>query len=318
MNELHNPSPITNIAKGTRIKADVETDSIIQVAGRVEGDITTKSHLVLEKTGHITGSVICKKATIKGKITGELRVTEQLEIKNTANLDGFVFTKNIRVEEGAILIGIIKAGPKIDVLNSKISGQNVSKVKNQQIDTETISEPKESTHKEKEPERQQPENRFLTKLLIGIPGIMESNDNTEQLYSASQGFLQALDFNLEIFDAPSFSPYYQNLAFVIKGTEEQAEVARHFKKAKETLETAFLKKEAPPEASNLQKVTIELTNVLSDFEQVAILLGEILFIKFQSGDVQTIAVEIINGELMDQLKKKPKLITDPEKLYSLL
>lgn len=316
MNEANTASPITNIAKGTHITADIETSSIIQVSGRIEGDITTKSHLVLEESGHITGTVVCKKATVSGKLTGELRATEHLDIRSSAKLDGFVFTKKIMAEEGSVIIGIIKAGPNVDVLNSKISGQGSVQGKNKQDHPK--SETAESELDSKDTSNDKPLNRFLHKLLVGIPEVKASNEHTEAIFKASEEFLQALGFNLEIFDEPSYAPFYQSLTFVRKGPEEQDEVEKDFENGKKVIETAFLKKEAEEDASKLQRSAIRLTNLIGKFEDIALLLGEVLIIKFQQNEVQTIAVETISEQVMEKLRKDPKLITDPEKLYSLL
>ena len=316
MNEANTASPITNIAKGTHITADIETSSIIQVSGRIEGDITTKSHLVLEESGHITGTVVCKKATVSGKLTGELRATEHLDIRSSAKLDGFVFTKKIMAEEGSVIIGIIKAGPNVDVLNSKISGQGSVQGKNKQDHPK--SETAESEIDSKDTSNDKPLNRFLHKLLVGIPEVKVSNEHTEAIFKASEEFLQALGFNLEIFDEPSYAPFYQSLTFVRKGPEEQDEVEKDFENGKKVIETAFLKKEAEEDASKLQRSAIRLTNLIGKFEDIALLLGEVLIIKFQQNEVQTIAVETISEQVMEKLRKDPKLITDPEKLYSLL
>ncbi|MFD2532145.1 bactofilin family protein [Gracilimonas halophila] len=322
MNEANTASPITNIAKGTHITADIETSSIIQVSGRIEGDITTKSHLVLEESGHITGTVVCKKATVSGKLTGELRATEHLDIRSSAKLDGFVFTKKIMAEEGSVIIGIVKAGPNVDVLNSKISGQGSSQGKHKphQPDPGTAESKSDSSEKPvaKDTTDDKPLNRFLHKLLIGIPEVKASNEQTGAIYNASEEFLQALDFNLEIFDEPSYAPFYQSLTFVRKGPEEQDEVEKDFENGKKVIETAFLKKEAEEDASKLQRSAIRLTNLIGKFEDIALLLGEVLIIKFQQNEVQTIAIETISEQVMEKLRKDPKQITDPEKLYSLL
>lgn len=324
MNESNTSAPVTHIAQGTRIKADIETDSIIQVSGRVEGDIRTESHLVLEKSGHVTGTVICNKATISGKLTGELRVSTKLEVYSTANIDGFVFAKRIQVEEGALLIGIVKAGPKIDVLNAKISGQK-SPIDNNKATNSTEKSTEKSENQSGEdstktvdiPEKK-PLNRFLKKLLIGIPFADKYTDQTNAVYKSSEKFLQALDFSLEIYDEPDFSPYFHNLTYVRKCEEVQSDISEDFNKGKALIETAFLKKESEEDATKLQRSAVTLTNLIENFEQLALLIGEILIIKFQQNDVQTIAVEIVSETVLQELQKDPKLITDPVKLYSML
>lgn len=322
MNVSSNPSSITNIAHGTHITADIETDSVIHISGKVEGDITTTSLLILEESGHITGMVVCEKAKISGKLIGELYVYDKIEVCSTANIDGFVFTKKLLVDEGSVLKGIIKAGSEVDVLNAKISGQKSTQKKNKSDLSEIVTipggiEPKETSATD-DLSSQKPVNRFLHKLLIGIPKVESFSEQTEAIYNASEDFLQALDFNLEIFDEPSLDPFYQNLAFVRNSTEEQADISRDFKKGNKLLENAFLKKEPEEDATRLQRSAVILTNLIGKFDEVALLLGEVLIIKFQQNDVQTIAVEIATEMILEKLRLEPKLITDPEKLYSLI
>lgn len=346
MDEFNKPESVTRIAKGTRVTADIQTDSDIHIAGTVKGDIETsgnvyvagqvqgnihsKQHISLNSNGQITGTIVCKRAQISGKLTGEIRATEDLKISSTANVDGFFFTAKISVEEQAKLIGFIQAGPDVDVLNAKIEGQKKISAGHKTVQTESVKPEKDSiTKSDSEVEKQEnppkqaeikplrPKNRYVAELLIGIPGDV-SEELTNPVYEQAEKVLNALKYELEIFDEPKSAPYFYKLTYVKKSDDNEEVINNQFSSAREVIESSFLKKDEEEADNALQKATIHLTNAIKKLDSIAIQIGQILILKFKSGDVQTIAVEEINGKLSEILKKEPYKITDPETLYALL
>lgn len=324
MSEIDKTESVTRIAKGTRLKADVETDSDIHISGIVDGNVITKNRITISETGKLTGSIQAKNATILGKFTGELRVLNHISLSNTADVDGFIFSKTITVDENASLIGILNVGKDVDVLNAKIEGQKKTSENQKSANAESVPE---KTQNENQSEDEtvaseeltplRPKNRFVAELLIGIPGEV-SDELATEVFKQTENIIKSLGYELEIFDHPKLNPYFHNLTYVKKSNETQGEVVEKLSKVKEIIESSFLKKKEEEAESDLQKAAINLTNAIGKIDNIAIQIAQILILKFKNGEVQTIAVEEKSDKILATLKKEPRKIIEPETLYALL
>lgn len=98
------------IGKGTSMVGDVETFGNIRIDGRVKGNITSKSKLVLGDSSFVDGNVLAQNAEIEGEVTGRVEVTELLVLKPTARISGDIITNKMIVEAGATFNGSCKMG----------------------------------------------------------------------------------------------------------------------------------------------------------------------------------------------------------------
>lgn len=106
--EITNSS--NTIGKGTTITGDVETFGNIRVDGKVIGNVTTKSKLVLGNTSHIEGNILAQNAEIEGEVKGIVEVSELLVLKPSAVVHGNIITNKLLVESGATFNGDCKMG----------------------------------------------------------------------------------------------------------------------------------------------------------------------------------------------------------------
>lgn len=104
-----------SISNGTLLKGDIETAGKLRIDGKVIGNITTRSKLVLGQTSHIKGDVHAQNADLEGELHGNIRVTETLTLKPTAVIHGDIFTNKLIVESGAAFNGSCKMGASADL-----------------------------------------------------------------------------------------------------------------------------------------------------------------------------------------------------------
>lgn len=327
MDELNKAESVTNITKGTRVSANIETETDIRIAGTVDGDIKAQKKLILSDTGRITGSVIAQEAILEGRFTGELRIKDQITVTSSAVIDGFIFSKKITVNENAEVIGIVSVGPDVDVLNAKLTKepkrpelkQAVKKAK------EAISDPAASKSKNTSPEvtspfgREEtkvPQSRFIGNVLIGIPSADFEENQAEEIKSTCENFMKELGFELEIFDEPVLDSFYQKLTYVRKSSDTEDNIRDLYKKGKECIETSLLNKGNSDANSALQNAADELVQFLKQFDEFAITLGDIVLVQQVEDDVQSIAAEIVPEQLQSALKKDAELVSRPARVYS--
>jgi cytoskeletal protein CcmA (bactofilin family) len=111
------PLPAANsmnqFGAGTTIQGDVSAEGDIRIDGKVCGNVSTKSKIVIGATGLIEGDVYCQNGYIDGKVTGKLQVEELLILSKTAQILGDISIKKLVVEEGARLNGVVSMGVQL-------------------------------------------------------------------------------------------------------------------------------------------------------------------------------------------------------------
>lgn len=85
-------------------RGEIETKGTLRVDGTVEGNICA-DWVVLGEKSHIRGDVIARGIVVGGKVEGNLKAKEIVEIKNKGQLFGEVFTSKFVVAEGGIFDG---------------------------------------------------------------------------------------------------------------------------------------------------------------------------------------------------------------------
>jgi cytoskeletal protein CcmA (bactofilin family) len=95
------------IGSGTEFQGELNVKGTLRVEGKLDGKVNA-AFVILGETGVIKGEVSAKKIIIGGKIEGNLRIQEIVEIKATGKVLGDIFTKKISITEGAKVNGKIE------------------------------------------------------------------------------------------------------------------------------------------------------------------------------------------------------------------
>lgn len=90
-----------SLVNGTRVEGKIFTESDIRIDGMVVGSVQCKGKVVVGSTGQIDGDIQCKNAVIEGRFTGTLVVSELLQVKETAIIEGDVSTAKLLVHAGS-------------------------------------------------------------------------------------------------------------------------------------------------------------------------------------------------------------------------
>jgi cytoskeletal protein CcmA (bactofilin family) len=112
-------SDIARIGRSVTIKGELSGAEDLFVDGEVEGSIELRSHgLTVGPNGRVHANIVAQDVVIFGKVEGNVRGNERVELKRSAVLHGDIFTQRIVIEDGAFLKGgidIQKAEPKPEV-----------------------------------------------------------------------------------------------------------------------------------------------------------------------------------------------------------
>ncbi|QOR76367.1 MAG: polymer-forming cytoskeletal protein [Thermoflavifilum sp.] len=110
----HRTSPCSEvnlIASGTLIRGYITSAGDIRIDGKLDGTLSTDARVVVGKEGEIHGDIICKSADIMGKVKGTIRVEDLLSLKETAVVEGDIYTHRLEMASSAVFNGQCKMQP---------------------------------------------------------------------------------------------------------------------------------------------------------------------------------------------------------------
>jgi cytoskeletal protein CcmA (bactofilin family) len=99
---------VAHIGKSVVIKGELSGSEDLYLDGEVEGSIELRSHsLTIGPNGRVRANINAKDVVIHGKVDGNVRGSERVELKKSAVLNGDVITQRIVIEDGAFFKGSI-------------------------------------------------------------------------------------------------------------------------------------------------------------------------------------------------------------------
>jgi cytoskeletal protein CcmA (bactofilin family) len=104
--ETQKTAEFAHIGKSVIIKGELSGSEDLYVDGVVEGTIQMQSNnLVIGPNGQVRASVHAKGVAVQGKVEGNIRAIERVELRKSAAVVGDIFTQRIAIEEGAYFKG---------------------------------------------------------------------------------------------------------------------------------------------------------------------------------------------------------------------
>ena len=92
------------IGASSSVKGEITTKGTLRVDGSVDGNISADWVVIGEKAG-IRGDITARGIIVGGRIDGNLKAKEIVEIKNKGHVFGEIFTSKLTIAEGAIFDG---------------------------------------------------------------------------------------------------------------------------------------------------------------------------------------------------------------------
>ena len=97
------------IGKTVTVKGELAAREDLYVDGEVEGTVELKDHnLTVGPNGRVKANLHAKDITIIGKVQGNVRAIDKVEIRKSGSLIGDIITARPIIEEGAYVKGSIE------------------------------------------------------------------------------------------------------------------------------------------------------------------------------------------------------------------
>lgn len=101
---------ISIIGPGMKVIGDCITEGTIRIDGVLEGSISAGKAVVIGKDSLVIGDINTQDAVIGGRVQGRIVAESRLELQSTCVVEGEVYARRIKLEEGGQIFGTLKMG----------------------------------------------------------------------------------------------------------------------------------------------------------------------------------------------------------------
>ncbi|MGB1217058.1 MAG: bactofilin family protein [Saprospiraceae bacterium] len=93
---------LNSLVQGTVVEGDIKSENDIRIDGVIKGTLTSSAKVIIGPTGLVQGEITCRNAMVEGRFEGVINVSELLNVRETAEMSGEIYTNKLVVQSGAI------------------------------------------------------------------------------------------------------------------------------------------------------------------------------------------------------------------------
>jgi cytoskeletal protein CcmA (bactofilin family) len=116
--EKTNGNGATLIGAGTTLKGDIKSNSDLRIDGTVIGNITSAAKIIIGSSGVVEGDITGNQADIVGKISGNIRAKELLQLRGECVVTGNLYAGKLQIEPTATFNGQCHMGANVVEMTS--------------------------------------------------------------------------------------------------------------------------------------------------------------------------------------------------------
>lgn len=110
---VNNGAGATLISAGTTLKGDISSNSDLRVDGTVIGNINCAAKIIIGSTGVVEGDIAGNQADITGKVSGNVRSKELLQLRGQCVVTGNLYAGKLQIEPSATFNGQCHMGANV-------------------------------------------------------------------------------------------------------------------------------------------------------------------------------------------------------------
>jgi len=116
----------TLIGAGTTLKGDISSNSDLRIDGTIIGNITSTAKVVIGANGVVEGDISGNQADIIGKVTGNIKAKDLLQLRGDSIVNGNLYAAKLQVEPSAKFNGQCHMGgtaaEAVEISNVSLNG----------------------------------------------------------------------------------------------------------------------------------------------------------------------------------------------------
>lgn len=113
-----NTGGATLIGAGTTLKGDISSNSDLRIDGTVVGNINSSAKIIIGNSGVVDGDISSNQADIVGKVSGNIRAKELLQLRGECVVTGNLYAGKLQIEPTATFNGQCHMGANIVEMNN--------------------------------------------------------------------------------------------------------------------------------------------------------------------------------------------------------
>jgi cytoskeletal protein CcmA (bactofilin family) len=121
-------SGATLISSDTTLKGDISSSNDLRIDGTIIGNIKSSAKIIVGASGVVEGDIIGNQADIVGKVTGNIRAKDILQLRGDCVVNGNLYAGKLQVEPTATFNGQCHMGANIVDMGNN-SDQQVAAVR---------------------------------------------------------------------------------------------------------------------------------------------------------------------------------------------
>ena len=98
-------SGATLISAGTTVKGDISSNHDLRIDGTIIGNVSSTAKIVIGASGSVEGDISGNQADIVGKVSGNIKTKDLLQLRGDCVVNGNVYAGKLQVEPTAIFNG---------------------------------------------------------------------------------------------------------------------------------------------------------------------------------------------------------------------
>jgi cytoskeletal protein CcmA (bactofilin family) len=103
----------TLISSGTTLKGDISSNSDLRIDGTIIGNIHSSAKIVIGANGVVEGDISGANADIVGKVSGNIRAKDLLQLRGDCIVNGNLYAGKLQVEPTATFNGQCHMGTNV-------------------------------------------------------------------------------------------------------------------------------------------------------------------------------------------------------------
>jgi len=116
----------TLISAGTTLKGDISSNSDLRIDGTIIGNISSNAKIVIGASGIIEGDITGNQADIVGKVSGNIKTKDLLQLRGECVVNGNVYAGKLQVEPTATFNGQCHMGNVVEMGGSNANESKVA------------------------------------------------------------------------------------------------------------------------------------------------------------------------------------------------
>lgn len=108
----------TLISAGTTLKGDISSNGDLRIDGTIIGNIQSTAKIIIGSGGVVEGDISGNQADITGKVSGNIRAKELLQLRGESVVSGNLYAGKLQVEPTATFNGQCHMGANIVEMNN--------------------------------------------------------------------------------------------------------------------------------------------------------------------------------------------------------